>query len=226
KLATAIKQATFREDLFYRLNVVSIHVPALRERATDIPELVDHFLKKYTAASGKTVKGVTNGALRLLMDYPWPGNVRELESVIERAVLLCEAERIDVGDLPAEVRSRVTLLAQLDFELPAEGFSLEGFSWSDWWAPTFLQPWWPPAHQQKIGELEAKVNAAETEKSALLKKVTEVSQAADDCKAQSNQMAKAQDDLKARVDQLQAALADAQAKLQSMSKPVKKGKKK
>ena len=127
KLATAIKQATFREDLFYRLNVVSIHVPALRERATDIPELVDHFLKKYTAASGKTVKGVTNGALRLLMDYPWPGNVRELESVIERAVLLCEAERIDVGDLPAEVRSRVTLLAQLDFELPAEGFSLEGF---------------------------------------------------------------------------------------------------
>jgi len=127
RVVAAIKQATFREDLFYRLNVVSIHVPALRERATDIPELVDHFLKKYTAASGKTVKGVTNGALRLLMDYPWPGNVRELESVIERAVLLCEAERIDVGDLPAEVRSRVTLLAQLDFELPAEGFSLEGF---------------------------------------------------------------------------------------------------
>ena len=106
KLAPAIKQGTFREDLYYRLNVVSIHVPALRERATDIPELVDHFLKKYTAASGKTVKGVTNGALRLLMDYPWPGNVRELESVIERAVLLCDAERIDVGDLPAEARSR------------------------------------------------------------------------------------------------------------------------
>ena len=106
--------------------------------------------------------------------------------------------------------------------------SLMGFSWSDWWPPAFLQPWWPPALQQKIGELEAKVNAAETEKSALLKKVTEVSQAADDCKAQSNQMAKAQDDLKARVDQLQAALADAQVKLQNMSKPVKpvkKGKK-
>ncbi len=63
--------------------------------------------------------------------------------------------------------------------------SLMGFSWSDWWPPAFLQPWWPPALQQKIGELEAKVNAAETEKSALLKKVTEVSQAADDCKAQS-----------------------------------------
>jgi DNA-binding NtrC family response regulator len=127
KLATAIKQGTFREDLYYRLNVVSIHVPTLRERATDIPELVGHFLKKYAAASGKTVKGVTNGALRLLVDYPWPGNVRELESVIERAVLLCDAERIDVGDLPAGVRSRVTPLTQLDFELPAEGFSLEGF---------------------------------------------------------------------------------------------------
>jgi two-component system response regulator PilR (NtrC family) len=127
KLATAIKQGTFREDLFYRLNVVSIHVPALRERATDIPELVEHFLKKYAAASDKAIKGVTNGALRLLMDYPWPGNVRELESVIERAVLLCDAERIDVGDLPAGVRSRMTLLAKVDFELPAEGFSLEEF---------------------------------------------------------------------------------------------------
>ena len=127
KLATAIKQGTFREDLYYRLNVVSIHVPALRERAADIPELVGHFLKKYAAASGKAVRGVTNEASRLLMDYPWPGNVRELESVIERAVLLCDAERIDVGDLPAGVRSRVTPLAQADFELPAEGFSLEGF---------------------------------------------------------------------------------------------------
>src|SRR6266571_3361999 len=127
KLATAIKQGTFREDLYYRLNVVSIHVPALRERAADIPELVGHFLKKYAAASGKAVKGVTNEASRLLMDYPWPGNVRELESVIERAVLLCDAERIDVGDLPAGVRSRVTPLAEADFELPAEGFSLERF---------------------------------------------------------------------------------------------------
>ena len=107
--------------------------------------------------------------------------------------------------------------------------SLMGFSWSDWWPPVYLQPWWPPALQQKIGELEAKAKTAETEKSALLKKVTEVSQAADDCKVHSDQIAKAQDDLKARVDQLQAELADTQAKLQaqlqSKSKPVKKGKK-
>ncbi len=81
--------------------------------------------------------------------------------------------------------------------------------------------WWPPALQQKIGELEAKVTAAGMEKSALFKKVADVSQAADACKAQSDQMAKAQADLKARADQLQAALADAQAKLKGKGKPVK-----
>ena len=81
--------------------------------------------------------------------------------------------------------------------------------------------WWPPALQQQIGELEAKVKAAEAEKSALLKKVTEVSQTAEDCRAQSDQMVKTQADLKARVDQLQVALADAQAKLKSTTRPVK-----
>ena len=81
--------------------------------------------------------------------------------------------------------------------------------------------WWPPALQQQIGDLQAKVKAAEAEKSALLKKVSEVSQTAEDCRAQSDQMAKAQADLKARVDQLQVALGDAQAKLKSTSKPVK-----
>ena len=86
--------------------------------------------------------------------------------------------------------------------------SLMGFSWSDWWPPAFLQPWWPPALQQKIGELEAQGKAAEAEKGSLLKKVAEVSQAADNCKAQSDQMAKAQDDLKARLDQLQVPPAD------------------
>jgi DNA-binding NtrC family response regulator len=127
KLATAIKQGTFREDLFYRLNVVSVHLPSLRDRATDIPELVDHFLKKCAVSSGKAVKGVTNAALRLLIEYPWPGNVRELESVVERAVLLCDADRIDVEDLPPEARSRATLLDRMEFDLPAEGFSLEEF---------------------------------------------------------------------------------------------------
>ena len=126
KLAAAIKQGSFREDLYYRLNVVSIQLPALRDRATDIPELVEHFLRKF-GSSGKAIKGVTNQALRVLMDYHWPGNVRELESVIERAVLLCDDEWIDVEHLPAEVRSRATVIERMDFELPPEGFSLEEF---------------------------------------------------------------------------------------------------
>jgi two-component system, NtrC family, response regulator PilR len=126
KLATAIKQGAFREDLFYRLNVVSIHLPPLRDRATDIPELVEHFLGKF-GSSGKTIKGVANQALRVLMDYHWPGNVRELESVIERAVLLCDDEWINVEDLPAEVRLRAPVIDRMDFELPPEGFSLEEF---------------------------------------------------------------------------------------------------
>ncbi len=82
--------------------------------------------------------------------------------------------------------------------------------------------YWPPALQQRIGDLEAKVKAAEADKSAMLKKVTDASKAADDCKAQSDQMAKTQADLKARVDQLQATLADAQAKLKGKGKPAKK----
>jgi len=127
KLATAIKQGSFREDLFYRLNVVSINLPPLRDRVTDIPELLEHFLKKFGAESGKTIQGVTHQALRVLMEYPWPGNVRELESVIERAMLLCEHERIDVADFPAELRSSPTLLDRTDFDLPNEGFSLEEF---------------------------------------------------------------------------------------------------
>jgi len=81
--------------------------------------------------------------------------------------------------------------------------------------------WWPPALQQQIGELDAKVKAAEAEKSAVLKKMADVSQAAEDCRVKSDQMAKAQADLKARVDQLQTALADAQAKLKSKGKTVR-----
>ena len=127
KLAVAIKQGTFREDLYYRLNVVSILLPPLRERATDIPELVEHFLKKYGTAAGKAIKGVTPPALRVLMEHSWPGNVRELESIVERAVLLCEGDRIDVEDFPSELRSRPTLLDRTEFDLPNEGFSLEEF---------------------------------------------------------------------------------------------------
>ncbi|HET6370573.1 MAG TPA: sigma-54 dependent transcriptional regulator [Nitrospiria bacterium] len=127
RLEEEIRQGRFREDLYYRLNVISIQLPPLRERATDIPALVDHFIAKYSQQTSKKVRGLTPDALRLLMDYPWPGNVRQLESVVERAVLLCEGELVAQDDLPKEIRIRHDQMDRLNFDIPPEGFSLEAF---------------------------------------------------------------------------------------------------
>ncbi len=103
-LAGEVKAKRFREDLYYRLNVIEVHMPALRERTEDIPLLAMHFVKKYAEPMKKPVIGLTEGALALLMDYAWPGNVRELENVIERGVTLTRAEKIGSEDLPQAVR--------------------------------------------------------------------------------------------------------------------------
>ncbi|PWB42860.1 MAG: DNA-binding response regulator [Candidatus Methylomirabilota bacterium] len=100
----AVKDGLLREDLFYRLNVVSIVIPPLRERSTDIPQLVEYFIKKHSDIAGKPIRGISTGAMRLLMNYHWPGNVRQLEAVIERAILLSEGPEITHYDLPIEVR--------------------------------------------------------------------------------------------------------------------------
>jgi len=110
-LEDEIERGAFREDLFYRLNVVSIVIPPLRERSTDIPQLAGYFIKKHGERSGKPIRGVTNEAMRLLMSYHWPGNVRQLEAVLERAMLLCDGPEIEHYDLPIEVRF---------FDLPAQ----------------------------------------------------------------------------------------------------------
>jgi len=99
-----VSEGRFREDLFYRINVVPIRIPPLRERRGDVPLLVDYFLKGYGSRVGRPVEGVSEEALDLLIRYRWPGNIRELENVIERAVLLCEGPRVVAGDLPAEIR--------------------------------------------------------------------------------------------------------------------------
>jgi len=104
ELKRLISAGTFREDLFYRLNVVPIRLPALRERTSDIPLLVDHFLARFNERLKKHVVGVDPDALDLLETYGWPGNIRELENVIERAVLFCDAQRVRSLDLPPEVR--------------------------------------------------------------------------------------------------------------------------
>ena len=108
-LKKLISQGAFRDDLFYRLNVVSIRLPALRERATDTPLLVEHFLKKFNERLKKNVTGVEPEALDLLSAYGWPGNIRELENVMERAVLFCDASKLRVEDLPAELRGSTSI---------------------------------------------------------------------------------------------------------------------
>ncbi len=96
-----VKKGAFREDLYYRLNVVNILVPPLRERKEDIPLLIDFFLKKYNGKHKKNVKGVTREARDIFMKYDYPGNVRELENMTERAVVLTRGDYISIEDLPA-----------------------------------------------------------------------------------------------------------------------------
>ncbi|HYQ47507.1 MAG TPA: sigma-54 dependent transcriptional regulator, partial [Thermodesulfovibrionales bacterium] len=98
-LRDLIPQGKFREDLYYRLNVINITIPPLRERMEDIAELAAYFLEKYGRKLSKDIKGFAPEALVLLNGYAWPGNVRELENVIERAVILCDSERVEADDL-------------------------------------------------------------------------------------------------------------------------------
>ena len=107
-LQTAVNNGTFREDLFYRLNVVRIDMPALRERREDIPLLAGHFLRKYAEENGKPTQGFSSEAMDALTGYEWPGNVRQLQNVVERCVVLASAGLIGVEDLPAEVRDEET----------------------------------------------------------------------------------------------------------------------
>ena len=103
-LKKEVEQGRFREDLYYRLNVVNIELPPLRERPEDIPLLAGHFLKKYSRENNKDIKGFTPEAMQLLTAYNWPGNVRQLENIIESAVVLTQSDMIGVADLPAELK--------------------------------------------------------------------------------------------------------------------------
>jgi DNA-binding NtrC family response regulator len=120
-----VEEKRFREDLYYRLNVLSIELPALRERRTDIPVLIDYFVKKHTRGTDRKIS-ITADARRLLEDYYYPGNVRQLESAIERAILLCENDSITIDDLPPEMTQTQSPASSGDlFKLPAEGISFE-----------------------------------------------------------------------------------------------------
>ncbi len=124
-LRAMVQDGRFRDDLYYRINVLSIDVPPLRERREDIPVLIDYFLRKHTRNTSRLIRGLTPEARRLMLDYSWPGNVRQLESAIERAILLSEGDQITVEDLPLEVRQETRPASEGIFKLPPEGISFE-----------------------------------------------------------------------------------------------------
>jgi len=107
-LRERVGEGSFREDLYYRLAVISLEIPPLRERREDIPPLVYHFIRRFNAGAGYAVEGVRQDALDLLVDHPWPGNVRELENVVERSVILRKAGLVQPSDLPPEVTATPT----------------------------------------------------------------------------------------------------------------------
>jgi DNA-binding NtrC family response regulator len=124
-LRAMVTDGRFRDDLYYRINVLSIDVPPLRERREDIPVLIDYFLKKHTKNTSRLVTGLTPETKKLMNEYSWPGNVRQLESAIERAILLSEGDLITAEDLPTEVRQDVGPASEGAFKLPAEGINFE-----------------------------------------------------------------------------------------------------
>ncbi len=123
-LEKELQKRGFREDLYYRLKVITIELPPLRERKEDIFALTEFFIKKYNQEFGKRVKLVEENAMKALMDYHWPGNIRQLESVIERAVLMCESNTIRLKDIKSELR--LSLRDDIvDFDLPDDGINFE-----------------------------------------------------------------------------------------------------
>jgi DNA-binding NtrC family response regulator len=124
-LRAALEQGTFREDLYYRLNVVPLNIPALRERKQDIPFLANHFVKKLAPETGCQVESITSAAMEKLTGYHWPGNVRELENVIERSLVMAKGTELDAADIRLESAPRVKPQSENHF-LP-EGMSLDAY---------------------------------------------------------------------------------------------------
>lgn len=121
-LEEAVEHGRFREDLFYRLNVIPITVPALRERKTDIPLLLNHFMDIFNKSKGRGLTGIASDALDCLVNYPWPGNIRELENLIERMTILKGQGHIDISDLPVKYKSGKVSSSEIGaLEIPDNG---------------------------------------------------------------------------------------------------------
>lgn len=123
-LEKEIEKNNFRDDLYYRLKVVTINLPSLSQRKDDIPHLVEYFIDKFNLEFGKHIQGINDPAMKLLMDYYWPGNIRQLGSVIERAVLMADNEKIILDDIKSEL-TQPHASTVFDLEIPEEGFNFE-----------------------------------------------------------------------------------------------------
>ncbi|HEV2386661.1 MAG TPA: sigma-54 dependent transcriptional regulator [Candidatus Acidoferrales bacterium] len=124
-LEEAVRRGHFREDLYYRIHVLPLFVPPLRERVEDIPLLLDYFLRLYCTANRLATMKISHEAMRALKQYPWPGNVREMENLVQRLVLMAEHEEIGAGDLPSEVFAAGDASGRSPAPLPAAGFRLD-----------------------------------------------------------------------------------------------------
>ena len=123
ELEEEVAKGRFRDDLYYRLTVIPIKVPRLRDRISDIPMLVDYFIEKFNRSKKKAITGISQEAMSHLFHYPWPGNVRELENVVERMILLSHGERIDCEDLPTRILKPAQRVEHSG-EIPQQGFCL------------------------------------------------------------------------------------------------------
>jgi transcriptional regulator with GAF, ATPase, and Fis domain len=124
-LEDAVKAGTFREDLFYRLNVIPVDAPPLRARQSDVPLLVEYFISSFNESKHREISGISAEAMEYLIRYNWPGNVRELENIIERMVILAAEHEISVADLPDKITAMQTGINANTKEIPAQGFVLQ-----------------------------------------------------------------------------------------------------
>jgi len=124
-LRAALEDGTFREDLYYRLNVVPIDIAPLRERKEDIPDLVNLFVTRFATDSGKTIEGISQPAMQMLVNYYWPGNVRELQNIVERACALAKGNVLEPGDIHIDVRPSKS-------PATGDGFLPDGMTLEQW----------------------------------------------------------------------------------------------
>ena len=126
-----VSKNQFRQDLYFRLNVARVHLPPLRERRDDIPLLIDHFVEEFSARLGRRIEGFSNEAMELILRYKWPGNIRELRNTVERALLSCRGELIDVPDLPSVLHAGAVGPAESATAAPED---ITGHNLDDWLA--------------------------------------------------------------------------------------------